>query len=79
MGSYDIFWIPNVKDQPNYYFENGNSSKRLKRKLINSLESVAQRCSVKKVFLEISQNPQENTCTTTSFLIKLQAWSLQIY
>ena len=24
-------------------------------------EAVAQRCSVKKVFLEISQNPQENT------------------
>ena len=25
-------------------------------------EAVAQRCSVKKVFLEISQNSQENTC-----------------
>ena len=79
MGSYDIFWIPNVKDQPTYYFENGNSSKRLKRKLINNLEAVAQRCSVKKVFLEISQNSQENTCASASFLIKLQAWSLQVY
>ena len=36
-------------------------------------EAVAQRCSVKKVFLEISQNSQENTCTRVSFLIKLQA------
>ena len=27
----------------------------------------------KKVFLEISQNSQENTCTEASFLIKLQA------
>ena len=27
----------------------------------------------KKVFLEISQNSQENTCTIVSFLIKLQA------
>ena len=27
----------------------------------------------KKVFLEISQNSQENTCATVSFLIKLQA------
>ena len=27
----------------------------------------------KKVFLEISENLQENTCTTASFLIKLQA------
>ena len=36
-------------------------------------ESVAQRCSVKKVFLEILQNSQENTCARVSFLIKLQA------
>ena len=26
-----------------------------------------------KVFLEISQNPKENTCARVSFLIKLQA------
>ena len=30
-------------------------------------------CSVKKVFLEISQNSQENTRARVSFLIKLQA------
>ena len=30
-------------------------------------------CSVKKVFSEISQNSQENTCPRASFLIKLQA------
>ena len=30
----------------------------------------------KKVFLENSQNSQENTCTRVSFLIKLQAWGL---
>ena len=41
------------------------------------LEAVVQRCSVKKVFLEISQNSQENTCTMVSFLIKLQAWDMQ--
>ena len=35
-------------------------------------EAVAQICSVKKVFLEISQNSQENTCARVSFLIKLQ-------
>ena len=33
-------------------------------------EAVAQRYSVKKVLLEISQNSQENTCTRGSFLIK---------
>ena len=36
-------------------------------------EAVSQRCSVKKVFIEISQNSQENTCARVSFLIKLQA------
>ena len=37
-------------------------------------EAVTRRCSVKKVFLDISQNSQENTCARASFLIKLQAW-----
>ena len=37
-------------------------------------EVVAQRCSVKKVLLEILQNSQENTCARVSFLIKLQAF-----
>ena len=36
-------------------------------------EAVSQKCSVKKLFLEISQNSQENTCARVSFLIKLQA------
>ena len=36
-------------------------------------EAVVQRCSVKKVFLEISQNSQGNTCARVSFLKKLQA------
>ena len=37
-----------------------------------STEAVAQRCSVKKMFLQISQNSQENTRDRVSFLIKLQ-------
>ena len=40
---------------------------------IDPKEVVAQRCSVKKVLLKISQRSQENTCATVSFLIKLQA------
>ena len=36
-------------------------------------EAVAQRYSVKKVFLEIFQNSLENTCARASFLTKLQA------
>ena len=36
-------------------------------------EAVARRCLVENVFLEISQNSQENTCARAPFLIKLQA------
>ena len=42
-------------------------------KFLFCAEAVAQSCSVKKVFLEISQNAHENTCARFSFLIKLQA------
>ena len=35
--------------------------------------AVAQMCSVKKLFLKISQNSRESTCIGVSFLIKLQA------
>ena len=38
-----------------------------------NLEAVVQRCSVKEVFLEISQNSQENTSGRVSFLIKLRS------
>ena len=38
----------------------------------SSPEAATQRCSIKKVFLEISQNSKENTCAKVSFLIKLQ-------
>ena len=46
---------------------------RNKKLPILYLKAVVQRCSVKKVFLEISQNSLENTCARDSFLIKLQA------
>ena len=42
-------------------------------------DSSAQRCSAKKVFIEISQNSQENTCVKVSFSINLQASGLQFY
>ena len=41
------------------------------------MKSSHKRCSVKKVFLNISQNSQENTCLGVSFLINLQAFELQ--
>ena len=37
---------------------------------LHNPEAVAQRCSVKKLFLEFSQNSQENACARVSFLIK---------
>ena len=40
--------------------------------------AVVWRCSVKKVFLDISQNSRENTCARVSFLVKLQAWGLTL-
>ena len=48
--------------------------------IINGLiEAVVQRCSVKKLLVEISQNSQENTCARVSFLIKLQAWLATLF
>ena len=43
------------------------------------IEAFDQRCSVKKVFLRISQKSQKNTCARVSFLTKLQASGLQRY
>ena len=42
-------------------------------------EAALRWSSVKKMFLKFSQNSQENTYTRVSFLIKLQAWGLQLY
>ena len=39
-------------------------------------EAVSWRYSIKKVFLEILQNSQENTCARVSFLIKLKTCNL---
>ena len=44
-----------------------------------SFRSSHQRCSVKNVFLQISQNSEENTCARASLLIRLQARDLQLY
>ena len=34
------------------------------------LEAVVRRCSIKKLFIKISQNSQENTCTRVFFFFK---------
>ena len=43
----------------------------LEFRLIPNLETVAQRCSVKKIFIKISQKSQGNICPRVSFLIKM--------
>ena len=65
------------------YFIHVNPVKLVKYKLykisniVKSTEAMARRCSVKKMFLEISQNSQENACARVSFLNKVE--SLQLY
>ena len=49
----------------------------ISKQLAHYSENVARKCSVKKMFLEIPQNSQENTCARVSFLIKLPATSLK--
>ena len=42
-------------------------------------EAATRGALCKIVFLEISQNSQENNCAIVSFLIKLQTLGLQLY
>ena len=42
-------------------------------------EAVVRRCSVNKVFLKISENSQENTCTRVSFLNFIQLTLAQVF
>ena len=48
-----------------------NEKKKKKKK--NAVEAATRGAPCKNVFLEISQNSQENTCARVSLLIKLQA------
>ena len=57
-----------LKNEKMTFSENNNS-------FMNMSEAVARRCSVKKVFLEISQNSQKNTCARVSLLIKCRSQS----
>ena len=48
--------------------ENANSQNAFMwRYLYGIAEAVVERCSVKKMFLNISQNLQENTCAEVNF------------
>ena len=45
---------------------------------IRDAEAVAQKCSVKKLFLEISQNSQENICASVFIKKETLAQSFMI-
>ena len=49
-----------------------SSNFTLQKVFLPDSKAVCWRCSVKKLFLKVSQNSQENTCAKVSFLIKLQ-------
>ena len=57
----------------------GGAPKTLFYFIEKQTETVVLRCSVKKIFLKISQTSQENICVGISCLIKLQASGLQFY
>ena len=58
-------------------FENGNNTQH--GKLLRFLWSSHLRSSIKKVFLKISQNSQENTCVGVFILINSHASDLELY
>ena len=55
------------------HFKDKTYENDVEESILDMCRSSHRRCSVKKVFLEILQNSQENTCVRVSFLIKLQA------
>ena len=63
------FWFP--KNSEIHYIKYTHIGNHVNKRII--IRSSQRRCSIKKVFLEILQNSQENTCARDSFLIKLQA------
>ena len=73
-----------IRTKQNIITKNNNITfsqwiKLIKFTILIPIEVVVQSCSVKKVFLKISQNSRENTSARVYFLIKLQAWGLQLY
>ena len=58
-----LLLITNTRDTR---FCNGTPNSVFSNVILHGLEAVACRCSVKKVFLKILQNSQENTCTRVS-------------
>ena len=76
-GVFNLSWILN-RNKFVFTFATNTFSKVGVKKPATFTEAVVLRCSVKKVFLRILQNSQENTCARVSLLIKLQVSGLCI-
>ena len=70
-------WVLNVYLINHRIYEEKLTSGFSKAYLYFITEAVVRRCSVKRVFLEITQNLQENIRARVSSLIKLQASGLR--
>ena len=58
----------------NKFTVNKRELSKLSKNILTLFRSSRPEVFCKKVFLKISQNPQENICARVTFLIKLQAW-----
>ena len=77
-----LFEFPPILNLQNNYTDRkimNVLTKRTEANVRKLTEAVTQRCSVKKVFLEISQNSYETTSARVSFLIKLQGPDMRPY
>ena len=64
----DLYWTIDYREIPIFCFEAEIKVTQVGSYLNFELsEAATERCSVKKVFLEILQNSQENTCAIVSF------------
>ena len=69
------FWkVGNFKAILTFVFSNFQQQSYVLMFCKNGVMFWTVRCSVKKVFLEILQNSQENICVRVSFLMKIQAY-----
>ena len=73
LGRFNTQAFDSVTTLFGFYIDSLPVIMRRKQAFLMKYRSSHRKCSIKKVFLEISQNSQENTCARVSFLMKFQA------
>ena len=77
-GKFPQLWSRSFRLQ--FLIKNKKDERTFERKSFKRMKFIESLCKNEvSHYLEILQNSQENTCATVSFLIKLQALSLQLY